>query len=325
MAHLPDGGFGADAFWRSLPPRQRVANQLKGARAESWVEWTGYARDRRYVSLNNPEGLQVRFLILDRDHDDWSIPGGMPRPLLATITPTTGRHHLVWELAYPVSKSDFSRRAPLRLLAAVQRGLTFHLDADPAYTSSLTKNPLHPDWRLMPLGGRSVELREFDPWLLPPEPRRRRSWPEPRGYGRNVCLFDRVRFWAYDNWTGEEAAVHGVADRFNAEFADPLDHKEVGYVARSICKWMREKWQGRAAQPYDEGACYRAGLLDGTEDLRFKLAAGGRYGRQSVRSSNVARVRELAAADPAVSDEAVAADTGLALRTVQRIRNACDI
>ena len=83
--------------------------------------------------------------------------------------------------------------------------------------------------------------------------------------GRNVALFDHVRFWAYvqdkgvnlDSWS---ARVRRIAAQCNARFPDPLPDDEVRRLAWSIASWT---WAGGGPVDHSPAAQRRRGLKSG--------------------------------------------------------------
>ncbi len=234
-----------------LPKRQRVAAAL-GERGRSWIEWSSYAVHHPYISLNDPTVEKVGWLAIDCDHGDYDgFPGSLPKPKWTAITRDTGRHHHVWRLKTPVLMGEQARRKPMALLAAVQTGLTHHLDGDPCFNNVLTKNPWSENWSTIWWNGADVDLMDFSDWLLPKGVKliaangnAKPKASEARGYGRNVDLFDHVRHWAYKRWDGDREQVYAVAHAFNEMFADPLKTPEVNGVAKSVCRFMETEYTG---------------------------------------------------------------------------------
>lgn len=200
---------------------------------------------RAYIDPN-PKNL-VWAMVFDIDRPTagaaW-IDADLPQPNWICQNPLNGHAHLGYTLDAPVSRSLKSRASPQRYLARIQHGMTSRLDADRAYTHHLTKTPAHPRWRT--LWGRGApyaldELREYLGDNLPLRIRR----GEAVGEGRNVTLFDGLRFWAYrarlsyDTWPPWLDACLTRADALNA-FACPLPWGEVKATAKSVAKWTWE-------------------------------------------------------------------------------------
>ena len=106
------------------------------------------ALTHRYVQFNND--LFLNWLIFDIDRPDsfeyWET-ARLPPPNLYVRESLDGHGHVFYALATPVGTCGSHRLKPIEYAAAVQRGMTRRLGADPAYANRLAKNPLHPEWR----------------------------------------------------------------------------------------------------------------------------------------------------------------------------------
>jgi hypothetical protein len=104
-------------------------------------------------------------------------------------------------------------------------------------------------------GGPDVDLKkDFLDWLPEErEPIRRKGQRVvPSVFvGRNVEIFDRVRYWAYENVCRDGGEILAYAERVNSDLSSPLDHKEINTISTSITKFM---------QSY-EGGSRRAGVM----------------------------------------------------------------
>lgn len=238
---------------------------------------------RAYIDPNPAAMLWAMVFDIDRPEaaTAWQdAPTDLPRPNWITQNPRNGHAHLGYVLAAPVSRTLKARGTPQRLAARVQHGLTLALDADRAYTHRLTKTPDHATWRTFWERREPYELLELRDYLgdaLPLRIARR----EAVGEGRNVCLFDGLRRWAYrarldfndrDEW---ERACRAQADALNT-FAAPLSAREAGQVAKSVAGWT---WKHITPAAFAEiqrkrgwrrGALESAAAMDLTADiLRF--------------------------------------------------------
>ena len=106
--------------------------------------------------------------------------------------------------------------------------------------------------------------------------------------GRNVALFDHVRFWAYaqdkgadlDSWS---ARVRRIALQCNARFPDPLPDDEVRRLAWSVASWT---WSGGGPMDHSPAAQrrrrrkVRTGAARG--DTRARPSDGGYAGARRV-------------------------------------------
>lgn len=191
----------------------------------------------------NPRNL-IWAMVFDIDRRDagaaW-LDADLPMPSWIAQNPRNGHAHLGYTLDAPVSRSPKSRASPQRYLARIQHAMTARLDADRAYTHHLTKTPEHERWRTLWGRGAPYALDELREYLADDLPLRLRR-DEAVGEGRNVTLFDGLRFWAYrarlnyDAWPAWLDACHARACALNA-FACPLRASEVKATAKSVAKW----------------------------------------------------------------------------------------
>ena len=144
-----------------------------------------------------------------------------------------------------------------------------------------------------------------------------KSRGEPDARGRNCALFDLVRWWAYDCHEKDGGRIQEEADRVNAGFPDPLPAAEVRATARSISRFMMNR--------YKPGAIKRHGRdHDGSNNLtpRARQAFAGRA-TAACRTAHTevslkAALGRLRAAGRSVTQTATAAESGISLSTVKR-------
>ena len=236
----------------TLPRHQRVATSLKTRDAASWSELTCHTfdsqEDRPWISWNSPYEKLIRFLIVDVDHDDDAIPGGMPLPMCTIYSPS-GRNHHIWILAKPVTTGPNALVGPQVLLKATQSAVTEALGGDPAFNGTLAKNAWSPRWTTVWHGTSPVDLGVFRAWL--PE-EQEPVWHKGRRHemhddhpGRNCQVFNQTRIWCYDMGVTDGDLIMAKALELNAELQAPMGSKEVLGIARSITKFMNTVWRGR--------------------------------------------------------------------------------
>lgn len=224
-----------------------------------------HAIKHRYIQAN-PPNLRV-WSIHDCDYEGAALAWedvGLPPPSWAAINPENAHAHLVWGLSAPVLVDGLhAREAPMRYLCAIESCMRTLLRADPGFSGLITKNPAHPYWRLLRGPRLGYELHELREWL--PEDLLRKHHPKRKkieevGLGRNVTLFDRTRHWAYRairrywggglaGWNNWIVAVNTQALVYNGDFANPLDGKEVWWIAKSVAKWT---WRHFTPQRFAE-------------------------------------------------------------------------
>ena len=223
---------------------------------------TGLTRTSRTQALNrrlietNPTAL-TSLLAVDVDHPDALIRALWDRadwlPTVVTENPTSGHAHAIWALTAPVATTEYAHRRPLALAAAVTEGLRRSVDGDPSYGGLITKNPLNQDWIAHWVTNHTYGLKELaghldDADLMPPTSWRRARRRNPVGLGRNCCLFETARTWAYrearHHWgdpDGLHRAITSTVRDLNQNFSDPLPSSETRAIATSIHKWITTK------------------------------------------------------------------------------------
>lgn len=213
------------------------------------------ALDRRLIETN-PAAL-TSLLAVDVDHPDALIRALWDRadwlPTVVTENPGNGHAHAIWALTAPVATTEYAHRRPLALAAAVTEGLRRSVDGDPAFGGLITKNPLNQDWIAHWVTSHTYGLNELaghldDADLMPPTSWRRARRKNPVGLGRNCCLFETARTWAYrearHHWgdpDGLHRAITSTVRDLNQNFSDPLPSSETRAIATSIHKWITTK------------------------------------------------------------------------------------
>ena len=214
-----------------------------------------HALRQPYIQANPPH-LRV-WSIFDVDREGAALAwedANLPPPAWSACNTENGHAHLVWGLSVPVLvDSPDMRQKPLKYLCAVEAAFRAALDADSGYTGLITKNPAFPAWRVLRGPRLSFDLSELAEYvdLERFAPKRK---PEEVGLGRNVTLFDAARHYAYRTIRGYKQArtqcayvywqkdVYDKAMSRNGDFPNPLHHREVYHVARSVAKWMWRKF-----------------------------------------------------------------------------------
>lgn len=210
---------------------------------------------RRYIQVNPPH-LRV-FMLHDLDYDGAAYAwedNNLPMPAWAAMNRENGHAHIAYALSAPVLTADFGgRQAALRYLAAIEAAYRAKLGGDDGFVSLITKNPMHPHWKLLrgvPDAVRGydldylaefVDLAKFKPYVG-------RTNLEAVGLGRNCTVFNIVSRWAYRNvldfkkkggtragWL-REVGLHCLS--VNGDFPTPMLENEVKCIAKSIGNWV---------------------------------------------------------------------------------------
>ena len=120
------------------------------------------------------------------------------------------------------------------------------LDADRHYVGLITKNPVHPHWRVEWRRDEPYTLSEWADWLSFEDMRPDPSIETTLGVGRNVTVFDELLHIAYrevlafkregslETWA---ARCLRLAIALNQQFPRAMKLSEVRAIAKSVAKW----------------------------------------------------------------------------------------
>ena len=224
-----------------------------------------HALRQPYIQANPPHMRVWSIFDIDRPYAALAWEGvNLPPPSWSACNTENGHAHLVYGISAPVLvDSPDMRQGPLKYLCAVEAAFRAKLDADSGYTGLITKNPAFPDWRVLRGPRMSFDLGELAEYvdLKKFAPKRK---PEEVGLGRNVTLFDNLRHYAYREIRGYKRAaqcayVYWQKDLYdqamtrNGDFVNPMDHREVYHVARSVAKWVWRKFDIAASDERCDG------------------------------------------------------------------------
>lgn len=235
-----------------------------------------------HVQVNPPS---LRFwMVFDVDRPGAGIAweqAGLPAPNWAAVNRENAHAHLSWGLFAPVLTGDGRREAPLRYLCAIESAYAEKLQADTGYSGLITKNPLHPLWRVFNGPLKLYELAELADYVeLDKHLPKRGQQVQEIGLGRNCVLFDWLRVWAYKavrrhrelrNFAAWQAETYDKALQRNADFKTPLDGKEVWHIALSVAKFCW-KHDPQAAAKFSERQSRRGRKGGVTSGLRRAAA-----------------------------------------------------
>lgn len=206
------------------------------------------ALKKPYIQINPP--LTTVYFVFDDDKHDAALSwfdAGLPKPFWTTQNPNNGRCHHCYKLEIPLSTSDFASVKAIKYAQAVYYAYALKMGADSGYSQLITKNPLHPRWRTTFWTEKAYTLDYLADFVE--LPKRIPKKLEVIGLGRNVTMFEKGRHWAYKairdymhhNYSYEwEKAVYAQIEAINNGFEEPLPRSEVKATAKSIAKWV---WQ----------------------------------------------------------------------------------
>jgi hypothetical protein len=189
------------------------------------------------------------------------IEAELPAPNLVVVNPSNGHAHLIYLLGAWV-QTDFgdpSRLKVIRYAAAIERAYTAALGADTGYAGRFHHNPLSHTYVTKAGRDAPYSLAELAQYVdLTGPPRKKNA---PTGIGRNVEVFDRLRRWAYaavTDWRMATRTAVAVYDGWCAAVSDragqiatevgaanprgPLKNNEVGHIAKSVARWVWERY-----------------------------------------------------------------------------------
>lgn len=238
-----------------LPPRPYCSDRLEeGLQIRPLLT----ALQRRYVQYNGPAA--IGFMLHDIDRPDAYFAHRdaiLPPPNAIALNPENGHALAVAVLEVPVARHSMSRIAPLKKYAAIERGFSRRLGADPAYSALIGKNLLHSDWRVEWRRDKPYSLDELEDWLFENDMRPETKVERTVGAGRNVTVFDDLREIAYReirtykrdgaNFEAWHTRCLSVAQGSNMQFARALGASEVKAIAKSVAKWT---WRNMSPEKY---------------------------------------------------------------------------
>jgi hypothetical protein len=232
-------------------PKKPYCSEGKGHALQ--IRAASHALKRPLIQYNRPALIAWLCFDVDTNAIEALHASNLPTPSLVVLNKDNGRGHIYYGLTTPVCRTSAARLKPLKLAAVVEEGLRVALGADEGFAGLIGKTPHHEQWRtLEPKFEALYDLGDLAEWVDLPKKVPKRLGIRT-GIGRNVELFDRLRFWSYrwlndykakNNLEGWGRAVLGQCQKFN-NFAQPLPDSEVRAVAKSVAKWTWQKYTGR--------------------------------------------------------------------------------
>lgn len=240
---------------------------------------------------------------------------GFPMPNIITENPKNGHAHAIYQLETPIFKTDASRPKPIAYGNAIQNALEQVLNADEAYPGVLTKNPFSDQWRVYTPREKPYSLHELASLLeLNERDTKKRIKPQDaKELGRNCCMFEEVRHWAYVEvrkyrrvgYRGWANAVLSHCVDLNKQFSIPMKLSEVRSIAKSIANYCQRK------DPYH----YQEFIHRQTSKSRLGASKGG-VARAEKYSDQKDRAMLLRLQDKSYTE--IAEAVGVSRRTVIR-------
>jgi len=209
------------------------------------------AVERDFIQPNQRQAAS--WLIFDLDMDDAYFQAekrSCPVPNFTAINRANGHAHIGYLLSSPVTMYEKSHSEPRRFLESVENGLCRRLGADAAYSGLMCKNPLSDRWEVDWQAKAPYELSRLNDWLDKSDKIKIPNFTT--ALGRNCTIFEGLRKLAYkqvlkfkkDGRSVEQFRIFlfGLALELNKEFSSPLFRQEVDGIAKSVAKWVWERF-----------------------------------------------------------------------------------
>lgn len=275
-----------------------------------------------YCGLNQMYRSYLSFDIDRRNSANYFEHANLPTPTIITINPQNAHCHYLYRLKTPVAYHANSRSAPQDYFEAIQNEMEDRLRADMAYNHTITKNPLHPRWRVQTYPT-SYDLEDFLEYIELPTHKTRHSLPNDVWIrGRNDRLFHTLRMWAYgavhayEDRSSFECRLHNEASHINTDFDVPLPLPEIKQTVKSIAQWV---WKHQ-----DDVRSARAKVMQfAGESAHQRMSMGADYTNTLRREKSLQTLRNAIANNPSnggssINISQLAKASGLNIKTVRK-------
>ena len=260
-----------------------------------------------YIQVNAP--TTTIYFVFDDDKNDAALSwfdSNLPAPYWTTQNPENGHAHICYKLEIPLHTSEFSSIKAIKYAQAVYYAYALKLGADLSYSQLITKNPLHPQHRTTYWTKQAYSLDYLADFVELPKKLPKKL--EVVGLGRNVTMFEKGRRWAYTairdymhhhSSSVWEQAVKTHLEAINNTFEPPLPHSEVKATAKSIAKWVWQRFSygdfseiqaKRGAKGGKKGGASRSAQYETKRKQAQELKAQGMNNTQIAKQLNVARM-----------------------------------
>lgn len=260
-----------------------------------------------YLQINPPK--KIIYFVFDDDKDDAALSwldAGLPQPLWTTQNQLNGHCHHCYKLELPLCTSEFASVKAIKYAQAIYYAYALKMGADLAYSKLITKNPLHPQWRTTFWTDKAYSLDYLADFVE--LPKRIPKKLEQVGLGRNVTLFETGRYWAYKavrdylhhhSSTTWESTVLAYMESINEGFEPPLPHAEVKATAKSIARWVWQRFSygdfnavqaKRGAKGGKKGGAVRSAQYQPKRIEAARLKAEGMNNTQIAKQLGVSRM-----------------------------------
>ena len=241
-----------DFFTSSLPKKPYCTDTLSSGLK---IRNASNASHHRYIQPNKPNSKTWLLYDIDRPIGLETISDDLmlPTPTIFVQNPQNNHAHLFYALNNPVHMNASSSIKAQRFAGAIDVAMIRALDADSSYVGLIAKNPTHEDWRTYSFGNLAYDLDYFTDFI-DTKSANDCEILDAVGLGRNVALFDKVRYWAYkairQGYPKDfEQWYHAVLTRaigVNIGFEARLPISEVRATAKSVAKFVFKNFNEEA-------------------------------------------------------------------------------
>lgn len=312
-----------DSLINSLPEKVRCTDNFE--------EGTKYqkkenALQKKYIEFNQ---LYKKYIIIDLDYPNSAYAFeelNLPPPTIITINPINTYSHYKYELNTPVYYTENARRRPQLFYENVDMSLTTILRGDRDYVGKFAKNPLSNHWKVIKHNV-SYDLEQFKDYIDIAGHKVGRKFVDVLLGGRNVSLFNTLRFWAYaavhtfDNYNLFQLSTDQQASYINTQFTNHtsgiLGFKEVLNTSKSVGTWT---WKHQN----NLGNLKNRGVMQLSKDLPLNVrqSKGADYSH-NVRTTDVQNkmlesAKALKAQGTPITQKSVSIHSGISIRATQK-------
>ena len=272
-------------LFESLPRRPYCMDEKPGYMI---IRSKAIAIKKPYIQINSP--VTTIYFVFDDDKNDAALSwfdANLPAPYWTAQNPENGHCHHCYKLEIPLHTSEFSSIKAIKYAQAVYYAYALKMGADLSYSQLITKNPLHPQHRTTYWTKQAYSLDYLADFV--DLPKRIPKKLEVVGLGRNVTMFEKGRHWAYTairdymhhssshEW---ERAVRAQIEAINSSFEVPLPYSEVKATAKSIARWVWQRFSYGAFSEIQAKRGAKGGKAKGNayaekRELAIKLKCDG--------------------------------------------------
>lgn len=329
-------------FTEALPAKPFCADNYQfGTRIRTKVHALKY----QHIQLNSP--FKYNFISLDIDYPIapdmcfvWETKN-LPEPTYAVINPINNHAHLIFQLDSAVYANNEKQYTYYQDVKCI---LTDLYNADQNFTETLTKNPLHPQWKTIE-SGITYTLADLKAYA-PKRPsnnvikfnkyKRRTVNHNNADLGHRCELFERSRIISYNevkNFTNQDDFFDYMIGVCSDQNPSDLKYSDILSTAKSISRYT---WKHR--ERYSRG--YIRNKVTSIEDLRNRqrtaatTTAGTKHAKTlAIIEQAINNIIKQGIAMPALTKQYLSKLTGKSLSTIKRyaveidqfIRCACQV